>query len=222
MTATKAELRTKVLQQIGVLAAGEEPSAEDAAFVDSAIDAFFSELTKFGDPGFTADSISDYAIDSMRDCVALRIAAPFGVAPARFQELATMFSAGWTLLTRHMAPVLPTGTKEDLCNRILVHLGVVKPGEVAPTSLKSVVNDAIESDLAQLARRGLAPFTSNAIPDWAMTPLRDYISLHVAPSLGVQDARLTALIPDSMKALADITFQQRSLIPGRRIKAEYF
>lgn len=79
-TVTKAQLRTRVLEKLGVLAAGEAASAEDAAKVDEVIDDLHEQLVQEGIAAWTTAAIPQGLAMAMTQWVA-RLAAPdFGLA----------------------------------------------------------------------------------------------------------------------------------------------
>lgn len=75
---TKAELRNRILEHIGVKAAGQTVNADDADFVDEAIDAAHDRLNKFGLVPFATSAIPTWAQTPLRDYVAGDIGGAFG------------------------------------------------------------------------------------------------------------------------------------------------
>lgn len=94
-TLTKAQLRDLVLEHIGVKAAGQSASAEDAAAVETAIDAAHAQLRKFGLVPFATSAIPEWAQIPLRDYVAGDIGHSFGFGDA--------FKPGQTLAERELA-----------------------------------------------------------------------------------------------------------------------
>lgn len=76
---TKAQLRNRVLQHLGVLAAGQSATAEDADLVDEAIDAAWAKLRKFGLMPFATSAIPEWAQQGLRDYVAAEVSPSFGI-----------------------------------------------------------------------------------------------------------------------------------------------
>ena len=79
MSKSRQQLITRALQKLKVLAAGQQPSAEDAKVVDDEIVPVLSDLSKrniypFGDP----DNIEDDAFVHLADILANSVAADFG------------------------------------------------------------------------------------------------------------------------------------------------
>lgn len=83
---TKAELRNRVLQHIGVLAAGQSASGEDANMVDESIDAAHERLRKMGLVPFATSAIPPWAQAPLRDYVAGDVAATFGMREPSWKE----------------------------------------------------------------------------------------------------------------------------------------
>ena len=75
---TKAEIRNRVLEHLGVLAAGQGASAEDAALVDEAIDSAHERLRKFGLVPFATSAVPPWAQIPLRDYVAGDVGHAFG------------------------------------------------------------------------------------------------------------------------------------------------
>jgi hypothetical protein len=94
-TLTKAELRDRVLTHMGILAAGQSASAEDAAIVEEAIDAAHSQLRKFGLVPFATSAVPEWAQAQLRDYVAGIVGPSFGFGDA--------FYAGKMVAERELA-----------------------------------------------------------------------------------------------------------------------
>lgn len=210
---TKQELRTKVLQTIGRLAAGETPSAEDAELVEGAIDAIFGELTKFGGASFTPSQIPEWAQDALRDRAAFSVAPSFGIPGPRIAELAQLAANGLALLLRHATALAEQNTKLDLRNKVLQHLGAIRPGEITPASHAETVTDGIDHVFDWWAQRGSLGFTATTIPDWSMLFLRDVVAYRVALVLGVRDATaLTVLKAGHDVGIAELDSRMGALV----------
>lgn len=192
---SKSELRVRILQQLGVLSAGETASAEDADVTDDAIDAFFvGELSKIGQPDFATSTIPEWAQDAMRDCVAFRAAHLFGVPAARIQQLSEFAAAGLALLLRHLRAVVPETTRDDLRNRILRQLTALRPGEVSPESHSKIVDETIDHAFAWYNDRGTIGYTATSIPDKAMPWWRDFVAYRVGREIGALDPAIIGLL----------------------------
>jgi hypothetical protein len=62
---TKAQLRNHILQQLGVIGAGETASAEDAALMETIIDNCQSELDELEIATWTTSDVPAFAIEGM-------------------------------------------------------------------------------------------------------------------------------------------------------------
>lgn len=86
--ATKAELRNKVLQKLGIIDATETPRSEDQTLVEDAYDAVYQELRSrhLVDWGSTED-IPTWAVLHVRDLVANRVTNEYGLPRSLDEEL---------------------------------------------------------------------------------------------------------------------------------------
>ncbi len=78
MTKTVPDLVTRVLQELRILAAGETPSAEDAALVTDEYNLALAEAEFRGDAAWTPASIPDPYFVPFAVYVAARVAPLFG------------------------------------------------------------------------------------------------------------------------------------------------
>lgn len=74
----KAALRQRVLEHLGVLAAGETPASADQTFVDEKIDAAHDALRKFGLVPFATSAIPSWAQDPLTIYVAALCGPAYG------------------------------------------------------------------------------------------------------------------------------------------------
>ena len=83
-TITKAQLATRVLQRLTILAAGEAPSAADDALVQAKIDTAYARLRKQSLVDFTSSTLStaipEWAQDPLEQFVAAEVSPHFGKA----------------------------------------------------------------------------------------------------------------------------------------------
>lgn len=81
MPKTRADLVTRVLQELGAVAVGQQPAAEDVSLVDGNLEPVAAELAA-DEVVFIADldQIDDAAFLPLAICVAQRMASDFGVA----------------------------------------------------------------------------------------------------------------------------------------------
>lgn len=78
MSITKSELRTRVLQHLTVLGAGETASAEDAVLIDGIIDSENAFLQTHGISTWLTSAIPDHVIEPLKRYIAARAANSFG------------------------------------------------------------------------------------------------------------------------------------------------
>ena len=85
---TSAELQIAVLQELGVLAAGESPTVEDGAIVDEGYDALYEMLLTEGLIAWTLeDDIPEFAERSVSLMVGYLVSNKFAVPPAKLAEM---------------------------------------------------------------------------------------------------------------------------------------
>lgn len=88
MTKSREELITRVLEELGVLAAGQAPSAEDSQTIDNEIDPVLEDLASRGVYTYgDADSIEEDAFVHLAVLIANSKAKPFGMAPSEDTRL---------------------------------------------------------------------------------------------------------------------------------------
>jgi hypothetical protein len=94
----KETLATRVLRHLLVVAANEDPDADDLETVADEIDAAIARLSNNGVAPFDVESIPVEAQQQMRDYVAYYCAAGFGVAADRMAMLFSMSETAKTSL----------------------------------------------------------------------------------------------------------------------------
>lgn len=82
-TKTKLDLVKRALQKLRIVAAGEEPSAEDAVLVGDVYASLRLELANHGVGGFEPDAIPLDAFEGLADLLAVRSAPDFGIQTSR-------------------------------------------------------------------------------------------------------------------------------------------
>jgi hypothetical protein len=94
-TYTKAQLRNRVLRELGVLAGGGETAeADDAAIVEEMIDAQHAMLERQVFVTWTTSAIPDTVYEPLALVVSARLAGSFGLPDARRQELLALAAEG--------------------------------------------------------------------------------------------------------------------------------
>ncbi len=99
----KAALRNRVLQHLGVLAAGETAATVDQELVDEAIDAAHDRLRKLGYAPFAVGAVPSWAQVPLRDIVAGDIAPSYGMSGQRLMEFKESARRGEIDLARQVA-----------------------------------------------------------------------------------------------------------------------
>lgn len=99
----KAALRNRVLEHLGVLAAGETAATADQTWVDEAIDAVHERLRKLGRVPFATSAIPSWAQIPLRDVVAGDVAQSYGMSGQRLMEFKQGAKAGEVELARQVA-----------------------------------------------------------------------------------------------------------------------
>ena len=75
-------------------------------------------------------------------------------------------------------------TRAQTITRVLQRIGVLGVGQTADTNDETLVGTVLDSIYADLRKRGLAPFLSSAVPDWAQEPFAKVLSFHAAAYFG--------------------------------------
>lgn len=109
MAKTRTQFRKQVLANLGVLAAGQDPEAEDSARVDDTASAAFAWLEKAGIYGgqfeYVNDDISDAGFMALSRFVANELAPIYGIPyseaarEAAEKQIYRAFSSGPTYAT---------------------------------------------------------------------------------------------------------------------------
>lgn len=90
MTKTIQDLATRVLQELQIVSATEEPTAHDAAFVREEYLAAVQELEYVGAAAWAEDAIPDVVFRPLARYLASRLAAPYGSSYALGEGVAEM------------------------------------------------------------------------------------------------------------------------------------
>jgi len=77
------ELRDNILLHLGVLAAGQPPSAQDAKDVIAAINRQHEGLVRKGLADWPVDDVPEWAADEVRDIVAASLTSTFDIPPQK-------------------------------------------------------------------------------------------------------------------------------------------
>jgi hypothetical protein len=93
-TYTKAQLRNRVLRELGVLAGAETAGSDDAAVVEEMIDAQHALLGRLVFVDWTVSAIPDRIYEPLAQVISARLAGTFGVPDGRRQELLALAAEG--------------------------------------------------------------------------------------------------------------------------------
>lgn len=99
----KAAMRSRVLEHLGVIAAGETPATADQTWVDEAIDAAHERLRKLGYAPFATSAFPSWAQIPFRDVVAGDVAQSYGMSGQRLLEFKQGARDGVTELAKQVA-----------------------------------------------------------------------------------------------------------------------
>ncbi|GAA0267239.1 hypothetical protein LNAOJCKE_2989 [Methylorubrum aminovorans] len=162
MAYTRQDLITLVLQNVGVLAAGQEASIEDRAAVDIRIDPKLAELAKreiF--VGLNADALDPAVFLHVADIIASACRVPFGITGNKAEVLtgaAAEAEASLKLLSRQFSATAATAAF-DVVRDVLEKLGVVTIGQDPSAQDRGVVSARIAPMLADLRAREITALT---------------------------------------------------------------
>ena len=81
MTAIKADIARQALEQLGVLAADEAPSAADQVRADAAVQSVHDDLYQREIADWSVEAVPDYATEGYATCAADILAPYFGLPP---------------------------------------------------------------------------------------------------------------------------------------------
>ena len=86
-------------------------------------------------------------------------------------------------------------------------LGVKPAGQSASAEDADICGRHYDSAYSRLRKRGLAPFSSNAVPDWAQGPVAQYVARDCASAFGIVGEALSTLDRDQAVAVRELTEQ---------------
>jgi len=113
-------------------------------------------------------------------------------------------------------------TKAAMRDRILEHLGIKGAGQSAASEDELLVSEAIDSAWYRLRAKGLVPFDTSAIPEWAQTPFRDYVAGDVADVFGLQGQRLQSIMERQRMSLKAMSHYVKPERPPMPTQTKYF
>jgi len=86
-TYTAAEVRNRILRKLGVLAAGETASSEDAALVDTELADVHAELDGLSLVSWPLSAVPGNLVAGYVNIVAEQVGAEFGISLGKLQEM---------------------------------------------------------------------------------------------------------------------------------------
>ncbi|OAH19238.1 hypothetical protein AX289_31430 [Methylorubrum populi] len=198
MAYTRQDLISLVLQNVGVLAAGQEASLEDRAAVDLRIDPKLAELAKreiF--VGLNADALDPAVFLHVADIIASACRVPFGITGNKAEVLtgaAAEAEASLKLLSRQFSASAATEAF-DVVRHVLESLGVVTIGQDPSAQDRGVVTARVAPMLADLRSREIIAFADLASADAAhRRHLATILTASCAPAFGVAGAALLPFV----------------------------
>lgn len=196
--ATRQDLIALVLENLGVLAAGQSASAEDREAINRRIDPKLRELERrevFA--GLTADALDDAVFLYVGDIIAAACRTPFGITGTKADQLAKAAGEAEAML-KGMARQFNAGASTaayDIVQDVLEQLGVVSPGQAPTAQDRGVVSARVAPMLADLRQREIIAFTDLAGADAAhRRHLTAILVASCAPAFGATGAALTPLV----------------------------
>lgn len=201
MAYSRQDLISLVLQNVGVLAAGQEASLEDRAAVDIRIDPKLAELAKREIiTGLDGDDLDGAVFLHVADIIAAACRAPFGITGNKAEVLtgaAAEAEGSLKLLSRQYSTSAATEAF-DVVRHVLETLGVVTVGQDPSAQDRGVVTARVAPMLADLRAREMIAFTDLANADAAhRRHLATILTASCAPAFGVAGAALVPLVEAS-------------------------
>ena len=100
--------------------------------------------------------------------------------------------------------------KAEFRNAVLENMGIISPGEAPTYEDQKVVDQSIDSSLAELRGLGLAPFTSDDVPNYAYHAFRDYVCGHLAFVYGLPPEKAIGFFQRKILATQELSKQVNS------------
>lgn len=79
---------------------------------------------------------------------------------------------------------MATWNKATLANKTLEYIGVKPAGQAASGEHVNLVQEFIDSAYDSFQEQGIAPYSIEAIPEWAQIPWMKYLAVEVGPRFG--------------------------------------
>lgn len=98
-------------------------------------------------------------------------------------------------------------TRAQMIDWILEVVGAKPAGQSASAEVGDVAGRYYDSAYARLRKRGLVPFGSGAVPEWAQAPLAHYVARDCAATFGVTGEQLGKLELEANWSVRELTEQ---------------
>lgn len=102
---------------------------------------------------------------------------------------------------------MATKTQAEIAATVLEALGVKPAGQSASAEDTDAASDAVASAYYRLRYEGKAPYPLTAVPEWAWTPLRDFVARDLVNTFGISGERLQGVLAAAARADRDIAVQ---------------
>jgi hypothetical protein len=113
-TLARSEMADRALRALGILAAGQNASSEDANRAMEAVDTVYYSMRKEGLAPFAVSAWPEWAQSAAAHLVALELAPTFGISGARLGALTTLAAKGRSdLATQMFGKRHPVAIKAD-------------------------------------------------------------------------------------------------------------
>ena len=117
---------------------------------------------------------------------------------------------------------MATMSKSEVADLTLENLGVKPIGQSAASEDSTLAQKVLDTIHDQLQKRRLAPFEMTAVPEYAQIPLRDLASAELAGSYGLAGERLSLIVQNRQRALAELAAQVSTGVRLPQSKTRYF
>jgi len=106
---------------------------------------------------------------------------------------------------------MSTKTQAEMAALVLEALGAKAAGQAASAEDTATASDAVASAYYRLRYEGKAPYAITAFPEWAWTPVRDFVARDLVNVFGIQGERLQGIFAAATRADRDLAAQAAGL-----------
>jgi len=118
---------------------------------------------------------------------------------------------------------MATKTRAELSDIVLEHIGVKAANQAADAADAVKATDTIDAVRSELTRDDVPAWSNDAIPDWAVLPMRDLVSFELRSAFGLSGERLNDVINAYGVAIRKIyKFTAGKHDPHVAMKAKYY